>query len=463
VRSIRNRLAFIFFLIVLTAFAVLYFYVVPPLESTLKGEKLDTLANASRIHGRPVERLILAEAPGPRLQQSVGAAAERSNARVTLLGVTRGTQGVSTDVRADSIAANQDEELQFQVAGRAVASGRTATGSEATRDGRLAQAARPLRVGEEIEAVLVFSQPLREVQGNVALIRRRIVVAGSIALVMALLAGYLVSRALSLRVARLERAARKVAGGDFSQPIRVDSEDELGQLAAAFNDMQRQLAQLDSARKRFIATASHELRTPIFSLGGFVELLRDEELDEETRTEFLRQVSMQIERLRKLATELLDLSRLEAGSLELRPERVDVDDLSRSVSAEFAPALAQHESKITVRQEGGPVEAVCDPERVAQILRILLDNALTHTPTGTPIEVTTARSNGTVSLAVRDRGLGIKRALLGRVFEPFYTSDDAQGAGLGLAIARDLAERMEGNLAVDSVSGSTTFRLELPA
>ena len=118
---------------------------------------------------------------------------------------------------------------------------------------------------------------------------------------LAVLAGYLVARALTARVERLEQAARKVAAGDFSNPIQADSDDELGRLAAAFDDMQRQLARLDSARKQFIASASHELRTPIFSLGGFLELLEDEELDEETRAQFLEQVRGQVDRLRKLA------------------------------------------------------------------------------------------------------------------------------------------------------------------
>ena len=139
-----------------------------------------------------------------------------------------------------------------------------------------------------------------------------------------MLAGWLIARALAQRVKRLEKAAEQVAAGDFSRPIPVDSDDELGQLAVAFNDMQRQLAQLDRARKQFIATASHELRTPLFSLGGFVELLEDEELDEETRRRFLAQVRQQVDRLAKLSVDLLDLSRLEAGSLELRPEPVDL-------------------------------------------------------------------------------------------------------------------------------------------
>jgi signal transduction histidine kinase len=106
---------------------------------------------------------------------------------------------------------------------------------------------------------------------------------------------------------------------------------------------------------------------------------------------------------------------------------------------------------------------LCDPERVAQVLRILIDNALTHTPEGTNVVVSASRSNGALQLAVRDFGPGIKRSALERIFEPFYTSDDAQGSGLGLAIAHELAERMQGRLAVDSQPGRTTFSFVLPS
>jgi len=227
--------------------------------------------------------------------------------------------------------------------------------------------------------------------------------------------------------------------------------------------MQRQLAELETARSRFIATASHELRTPIFSLGGFVELLQDEELDEETRRTFLRQISEQVERLGKLTVDLLDLSKLAAGSLELRPEATDLTLLARAVAAEFTPALAAHESHLELRVGTGPVDAVCDPERVAQIMRILIDNALSHTPSGTDVVVAAARRDGRVRLSVTDYGTGIKRTAMPRIFEPFFTSDDAQGAGLGLAIAHELAERMDGVLTAESVPGRTTFALELPA
>jgi signal transduction histidine kinase len=266
-------------------------------------------------------------------------------------------------------------------------------------------------------------------------------------------------------VRRLEVAAKQMAAGRFPGAIPVDSADELGQLAQAFNDMQRQLRQLDLARKKFIATASHELRTPLFSLSGFVELLEDDELDPETRRRFLEQVRNQVDRLGKLSVDLLDLSRLEAGSLELRPEQVDLGELTRSVSGEFEPTLAQHDARLELRLPAGreAIHAQCDPVRLAQIMRILIDNALTHTPDGTQITVTAGRSNGNVRVAVRDDGEGIDERSLPRIFEPFYTADDAQGSGLGLAIASELASRMSGRLMVDSIPGNTTFTLEIPA
>jgi signal transduction histidine kinase len=457
-RSIRNRLALMVFGITLAAVAVIYLYVAPSLESNLRREKLRTLALAAGAYSGPLQRSTESNVPKRVVDLQVRRAAEGSSARVTLLGVTRGTLGIATYPIADSQTVGRPE-LGFGTAAQAVRTGRTVSGWEA--GGRVGEVARPLFFQGNVERVVVFSTPLTDVQSNVALIRRRIRIAGGIALAIALLAGYLVARALSQRIKRLEQTAGRVAARDFSARFPVDSSDELGQLARALDDMRSQLAELENARKKFIATASHELRTPIFSLGGFLELIQDEELDEETRKQFVGQVRQQVDRLGKLATGLLDLSRLEAGSLDLHPERTDLDTLARAVTDEFLPALSQHSSHLELRLGRGPLQTVCDPERVAQIMRILIDNAITHTPQGTNIVVTAGRENGGLRLSVRDSGPGIRTPALERIFEPFYTSDDVQGSGLGLTIARELAERMNGYLQVDSRPGRTTFTFEM--
>ena len=463
-RSLRNRLAVVFGLIVLGAIGTVYLSVTPRLQERLTDQKLDALLADARRGEQDIAPIMGTNVDGEALARRVGDAASRSSAEVLVLGRVRGNPpGLSLAEDSQRNGGVRFEDVSG-VALEALRTGRASTATTATSVGRQALAAEPLVRDKEIVGVAVFADALADVEANVSLIRRQILISGGAALVIAILAGYLVARALSQRVKRLEQAARKVAGGDFSNPIRADADDELGQLAAAFDDMQSQLAGLDRARKQFIASASHELRTPIFSLGGFLELLADEDLDEATRRQFLEQIRGQVERMRNLATELLDLSRLEAGALELRPEPTDLGQLAREVAAEFTPAAARHGADVRLDLSEDPIELECDPERVAQVLRILLDNALVHTPAGTGVRVSAARSNGHVRLEVSDRGLGIKRQNMPHIFEPFFTSnDEAQGAGLGLAIARELAERMHGELSVRSVPGRTTFSLELPA
>ncbi|CAN5497506.1 hypothetical protein BH20ACT18_BH20ACT18_04570 [soil metagenome] len=254
-RSIRNRQALLFAAITAAAITVVYFYVVPPLESRLRQEKLASLAQDARAYSGPLVEAIGTNDPSVSVDGKVRQAADRSNARVTLLGLSPGTEGLQLYAISDSTDQTNLDDLQFQVALDAAQAGRTVTGSEATNSGRLGQAAKPLFFNGRAARVVVFSEPLGDVVDDVAIIRRQILVAGAIALFLATLAGYLVARAVSIRIKRLEQAAEKVAAGDFSERIPVDREDELGQLARAFNSMQAQLKQLDDARKQFIATA----------------------------------------------------------------------------------------------------------------------------------------------------------------------------------------------------------------
>ena len=457
-RSLRNKLALLFSGIVLLALGLVFFLVVPQLRSSLEDQQLDDLERAARATGAQLERAQERAIPAADLDELVRAVADAAGAQVTLLGVQVGDNVLFYPI-SDS-QAQRLEELPDEAAAEAFATGgsvRLTTDFEGTESAQVAQPLPGLRPW-----IAVYSRSLEDVSETVALIRRRVLLAGAGALFVALLGGYLVAGRLARRVQRLEHAAEEVAGGRFVPPLPVDAEDELGQLTRAFNEMQGKLERVDRARREFIANASHELRTPIFSLGGFVELLRDEELDVHTREEFLQAVAEQVERLQKLATDLLDLSRLDAGSLELAPESVDVTALAGSVASEFVPALDAHGSKLEIALAPGRVEAVCDPDRVAQIMRILLDNALRHTPPGTDVEISAASENGHVRIAVADSGPGLEESARRHAFDRFFTADGASGSGLGLAIAKELAERMDGGITLSSRPGRTVFSLDLP-
>jgi signal transduction histidine kinase len=295
-----------------------------------------------------------------------------------------------------------------------------------------------------------------------ALVGHQVLIAAGVALVGAAAGGWAVAGIHAERLKRLEIAAERLAEGDFSTPVPDEGSDEVGQLAAALDEMQRRLGQLDSARRDFIANASHELRTPIFSLGGFVELLDEEEPDPAARDEFVRTMREQVERLTRLTADLLDLSKLDADALEFKSEPVDLLEVARRVIREFGPAAERHKSAIELDANGN-AEAVGDADRVAQIMRILLDNALTHTPEGTSISITSQLQDGTASLVVSDDGPGVDQHESARVFDRFYTGDRVSGSGLGLAIAREFTLHMGGELAMSSRQGLTEFTLRLPA
>jgi two-component system OmpR family sensor kinase len=464
-RSLRYKIAFVFFLVTAVAFTVIWFGVVPQLEQKLKQRRLDDLVEQAKAF-RPVleSKLVGGRQPTPKqFAARVSGAEDQTGARLTVQELqrqrTKDRNPGFYPVERSADPAPFDEPL----ARRAIESRHIEALYGTFRDEELGMVAQRIRGPGRRPRVAFYSRGFDDVRATVAFVRDRVLVATAGALLVALLGGLLIATRLGRRVGRLERAARSVARGRYVKPLPVTSKDEIGQLTATFNQMQEQLQRVDVARKEFIATASHELRTPIFSLGGFVELLQDEDLDEHTRREFLDTMGEQVERLQKLSVDLLDLSRLDSGSVELHTEPVDLAELTRSVAGEFHPRITEHGTELSLDvPEQGP-SALCDRERVAQIMRILLDNALRHTPEGTNVTVSATRYNGAAELTVADTGPGLPAGARTQVFERFFTGDAARGAGLGLAIARELAERMDGRLVLGGGGDTTAFTLELPA
>src|SRR5881227_2165140 len=346
-RSLQNRLALLFFAITALGFAAVIFFFLPQLQTRLQNQRLQDLKGAVASLDPRLATVMGRDITGRELDGLVRAVGDSANARLTLLGVQQSSTARHAFYPISDSNADRTVSPDYALAAKAVRL--TRPDQTATRRLRDAvEVAAPLFYRGRAAWVAVYSR--RSDAGEfVRLVRDRLLEASGVALVIAVISGFFVARAIANRVSRLEHAALDLAAGRQVQPLPVESQDELGRLTEAFNAMQVQLARVDRARKEFIANASHELRTPIFSLGGFVELLEDEQLDQATRDEFLTTMAEQVDRLQKLAVDLLDLSRLDAGSIQLNEERVDLADLAVAVAAEFKPAAVTHRSELDVR------------------------------------------------------------------------------------------------------------------
>jgi signal transduction histidine kinase len=449
-RSVGARLSLALAVVVAAALGLTDVIVVPSLERNLVHEKLRQLRNASTIVAQEVSPVSQFS-----IDEVVRSAAEASSARVTVLvPLSEGQLIVYSDSTSGSPDLSDDP-----TALRALRTGAVVSGTIERGDARYAEVARPLPGSY----ALVLSAPLHDSLATVHLVRHRLLLAGIVALLASLAVGYGAASVFARRLRRLERAAERIARGDFGEPVSDSGSDEVGELAAAFERMRQRLAGLERARREFIANASHELRTPLFSLGGFLELLENEDLDPATQREFLATMREQVDRLAKLATELLDLSRLDAGRVHVDAEPIDLGALAQTLADEFHAVARASDHPLEVVERSAP-SVVADEERALQIGRILVENAIVHTPPGTAVRLSTARRNGTALLTVEDDGPGIAAEHIPHVFERFYRVDGsiASGSGLGLAIARELAELMGGDVEVHTSPGRTIFGLVLP-
>ena len=308
----------------------------------------------------------------------------------------------------------------------------------------------PLYAGGDIVGALVANRRLTEVTTAVDQVRNALIVAAGVGMLVAILLGIGLSSTLLRRLARLRAAALRITAEGPDAPAPKDEvRDEVGDLARTLARMQEALRRQEAARRSFVSTASHELRTPLTMLQGTMELLeedlRDGRVDIEDAQLQVTNARRELRRLSTLASELLDLSRLDAA-VQLRSEPVELGELARAVAAEFDLRARELDVELRVLPPAEGCWGRGDPDAVARVVRILIDNALRYGPAGQVITIATTSPAG---LAVTDHGPGIPAEEREHVFERFHRGRAAgpeSGFGLGLAIGRELAEKMGGSL-----------------
>jgi signal transduction histidine kinase len=284
--------------------------------------------------------------------------------------------------------------------------------------------------------------------------------------VVALILGIVLARALTRPIRALTAAIHAMAGGQLKQSVPVTSKDELGELAAAFNQMSADLDRLLKARRQMTADIAHDLRNPLTVIGGYMESIREGVL--KPTPERLDAIQAEVLHLQRLVEDLRTLSQADAGELVLNREAVSVPALLEQAAQSYRMLAEKQGIAMSVQADPALPSIQVDPDRLARVLGNLISNSLRYTPAGGQVVLRAQPENSRhVRIAVADTGNGIAPEALPYVFDRMYRADAARSSeesGLGLAIAKSIVEAHGGSIVAESALGrGTTMTIVLPA
>ncbi|WP_079909059.1 HAMP domain-containing sensor histidine kinase [Paenibacillus sp. 32352] len=318
--------------------------------------------------------------------------------------------------------------------------------------------------------VVFLNVPILEVSEALATVRWNIIVPLVFSLIAVAIILFILSRKLAGPLQQMNRAALEVAGGDFSTRVPVTSEDEVGELAKSFNFMVDQLVQWEDARQEFLANVSHELRSPLTTLRGFIIAMNDKVIPVEKYDHYLKICDNEVQRLQRLVNDLLDLARIQNGSDVFQTRPISLNEVLGHVLTLMKSPI--HEKQLVLHElipyKEEPVMVELDTDRFIQVMQNLIYNAIQFTPTGGIITVEMYKEGDQAVIWVRDTGIGMEQEELHRIWDRFYKVEHSRtsvsgGTGLGLTIVKHLVSGMKGSISVTSKPGAgTDFKLMFP-
>lgn len=267
---------------------------------------------------------------------------------------------------------------------------------------------------------------------------------------------------------QMSAAAKRFAIGDFSYRVSINSNDELADLGIAFNDMANALDKLESSRRSFVANVSHELKTPMTSIAGFIDGILDGTIPKEKEDYYLKIVSDEVRRLSRLVVAMLNMSKMESGDFVMNPKRYNISDQIIHILLTFEQKIEERNIEIRGFEDAATLYAYADPDMIYQVVYNLFDNAVKFTNENGYIQITTKELEESIEISIKNSGDGIDSSELSRIFERFYKVDksrslDSKGVGLGLYIVKMMVEMNGGRIYARSDNASEAeFIFTLP-
>lgn len=313
-----------------------------------------------------------------------------------------------------------------------------------------------------------FAQTQTGVQSLALAVIRIFLLSALACLMLAFICIWHLTKKMVTPLQQMSAAAKQFAIGDFSYRVKVRGCDELADLGIAFNDMADALDKTESSRASFVANVSHELKTPMTSIAGFIDGILDGTIPKEKQNYYLGLVSTEVRRLSRLVVAMLNMSKIESGEFQMKPNNYDISDQIIRILLTFEQKIEKKNIEIIGLEDLQPQYIVADPDMIYQVIYNLFDNAVKFTNEDGFIKVTLEDLGSQIRVSIKNSGAGIKAEELSRVFERFYKVDksrslDAKGAGLGLYIVKMMVEMHSGRIYAKSEDENTAeFVFTLP-
>lgn len=320
----------------------------------------------------------------------------------------------------------------------------------------------------EIVSTVFATTPISVVKNLLSSVTRLYIFSAVIPVIVMFFVIYAITYRMTKPLKLMSQAARAMAKGDFSKRIPVTSDDEIGELAASFNMMTNSLAQLEGMRRSFVANVSHELKTPMTSIGGFIDGILDGTIEPEKQTYYLDIVSQEVKRLSRLVQSMLSMARLESGEFALKRELFDLRELVFTVVIGQEQRIEQQQLEIRGLDTLEAISIEADKDLIHQAVYNLVDNAIKFTKNGGYIDFSLKTENKKTVLTVKNSGSGIPQKDLPYIFERFYKVDKSRSAsknstGLGLYIVKTIVNAHSGTVVAASKENEyTAFKIVLP-
>ncbi len=328
----------------------------------------------------------------------------------------------------------------------------------------------PIVIKERVIGYVLVSAPAASLWNTLSSNLKVYVISALGALAMSFVVVYLLTNHIVRPLRQMAAATRRFAQGDFSARITVRGKDELAQLADALNHMAVSLSSAEMMRRSFVANVSHELKTPMTTIAGFVDGMLDGTISPEQQPRYMKVVSDEVKRLSRLVHSMLDLSRIDSGELKMTTVRMDLTEALYSVLIAAEQRIEKKQLNITGLENTEKIEIDGDYDLICQVLHNLVDNAIKFTNDGGDIDIRLTKADNRVRFVIRNSGAGIPAEEMPQIFERFYKSDrsralDKNGMGLGLYIVKTVINLHHGEISVRSVEGEFTefaFWVPLP-